>query len=453
MPLSLVALASNLDEKEYEVLIIDARLEKDPINRLISSSKDAICVGMTVLTGAPIKNALAASRTLKKLYPRLKIIWGGWHTSLFPTDTLMEESIDVTVQGQGENVFASLVEKISNGGSFSGLRGICYKEEGKIIRNPPCDLKDMNELGFQKYEHIPVEGYFKLKGQRQFDFISSIGCFFRCSFCADPQVYNRKWSALSPERMGEEISFQWNKYKFAELAFQDETFFTYKDRAISIADEFLKRNLKFKWTATMRADQGSRLSEDIFKHLVRSGLRWVLIGVESGSNEMLNWLKKDITVEQVMYCAEICKKFGIAAHFPVIIGFPGESDRSVKQSLAIANKLREMSPKFETPVFYYKPYPGSNITTEVEKQGYKMPASLEEWADFDYIGSSGPWVTKEKYKYVEKFKFYNRFSGGKERVLKKPLKTISRWRIRNDNFAFSIEKSIIETIKPQEKVS
>ncbi len=453
MPLSLIALASSIDEKKYEVVIIDARLEKDPLARLVTTAKDALCVGMTVLTGDPIRDALMTSRELKKKFPKLKIVWGGWHASLFPVETLNELSIDVTVQGQGEKVFAELVDSFAADTELNGITGITYKTGGRIIRNAPRELTDMNEFGFQKYEKIPVESYYRLKGQRQFDFISSIGCFFRCTFCADPQVYNRKWSALSPERMGEEIAYHWSKYKFEELSFQDETFFTYKERAVSIADEFMKRNLKFNWTATMRADQGSRLSEDVFKHLVSSGLRWVLIGVESGSDEMLKWLKKDITIEQVMYCAEICRKYGIAAHFPVIIGFPGESEESVKKSLAIANKLREMSPKFETPVFYYKPYPGSTITAEVEKKGYKMPSSLEEWADFDYIGSSGPWVSDEKYDYIEKFKFYNRFSGGKERIVKKPLQRISRWRIKNNNFAFPIEKAVIETLMPQEKVS
>lgn len=453
MPLSLISLASNIDESIYDVVIIDARLEKDPHTKLLQNGKDAFLVGMTVLTGAPIKDALEASRKLKVQFPLLKIIWGGWHPSLFPAETLKEEAIDITVQGQGEEVFSCLVDRISNEESYSDLRGISFKEGGKIIRNPPNEIKDMNEFRFQKYEHVQVKSYFKLKGQKQFDFISSIGCFFRCTFCADPQVYNRKWSALSPQRLGEEISYHWNKYNFDELSFQDETFFTYKGRAVSIADEFIKRNLKFKWTATMRADQGARLSEEVFRHLVRSGLRWVLIGVESGSDEMLKWLKKDISIDQVMYCAEICRKYGIAAHFPVIIGFPGESDQSVIDSLSIANRLREMSPRFETPVFYYKPYPGSSITAEVEKQGYRTPESLQEWSEFDYIGSSGPWVSKEKFEYIEKFKFYNRLSGGKERMYKKPLQKISRWRIKNDNFSFPIEKTIIETIRPLEKVS
>jgi len=453
MPLSLIALASNLDPEKYDIRIVDARLEKDPLSKLVAESKNALCVGMTVLTGAPIKDALYSSRKLKEVYPSLKIVWGGWHTSLFPLETLNEPSIDFTVQGQGEETFRELVDNLSENSDTGSIKGLSYRKEGTAVRNMPRDMKDMNEFPFQKYENIEVDKYFRLKGQKQFDFISSIGCFFRCTFCADPHVYNRKWSALTPKRMGEELALAWNKYHFTELAFQDETFFTYEDRVLEIAEEFLSRGLKFSWTATMRADQGFRLKESSMKLLVRSGLRWVLIGVESGSDEMLKWLKKDITIEQVLYCADMCKKYGLAAHFPVIIGFPGETDESVRKSLYIANLLRQMSPKFETPVFYYKPYPGSSITEDVVKEGFRLPTTLEEWSEFDYIGSTGPWVSQEKYDMVEKFKFYNRFAGGRESMLKKPLRSVARWRIKNSYFKFPIEKSIIEKIKPGEPVS
>jgi anaerobic magnesium-protoporphyrin IX monomethyl ester cyclase len=453
MPLALVAVGSYLDKNEYDVIIIDSRLEKDPIKKLLSEAKDALCVGVTVLTGDPIRDALKASRTVKSVYPHLPVVWGGWHTSLFPKDTLREPSIDITVQGQGEVTFSELAARLTCNEDLSGLQGITYRTKNEIIQNPPRALKDMNEFPLFDYGLLDVESYYKLKKQKQFDYISSTGCYFRCAFCADPYVYNRKWSALSPERMGEEIEALWHKYKFEELSFQDETFFTYKERVISIAEEFIKRGLKFKWNATMRADQGSRMSDDVFGLLVKSGLRWVLIGVESGSNEMLKWLKKDITVEQILFCARLCKRFGIHVNFPSIVGFPGETDESVSSTLNLIKELRQMSPKFETPIFYYKPYPGSSITAEVLKSGFELPATIEEWADFDYIGSSGPWVGKEKYKLIERFKFYNRLAGGPETFPRKSIQKIARWRLKRDFFAIPLEKMLIEKLRPAARLS
>lgn len=454
MPLALISLASNLDSQKYSVVIVDARLEKNPIQKLINECKDAICVGFTVLTGDPINDALQASREVKKKYKSLTVIWGGWHPSLFPVETLQENSVDITVQGQGETTFSEIVDTIfDNSFRFENISGIAYKKDGRIIKNQPRNITPMDDLKFQNYELISVPDYYDLKGKKQFDYISSVGCYFRCTFCADPFVYKRRWSALSPERIGNEIEQHWGKYRFEELAFQDETFFTYAPRVESVAEEFLKRNFTFKWNATMRADQGFRLEKNLMKKLVKSGLRWVLIGVESGSNDMLKQLKKDISVEQVLYCAEVCKELGISAHFPIIVGFPNESDESVEESLKIALKLREMSSGFEVPIFYFKPYPGSEIVNAMVKEGYKLPETLEEWAKFEFNSIAGPWVSREKFEYIEKFKFYNRFAGGREMLMKKPIKAISRWRLKKQYFNFPIEKYVIEKVRPEPKLS
>ncbi|NIW80767.1 MAG: B12-binding domain-containing radical SAM protein, partial [Calditrichae bacterium] len=121
-----------------------------------------------------------------------------------------------------------------------------------------------------------VEQYFKLKGKRQFDYISSTGCYFRCAFCADPFVYNRKWTALEPDRMGEELEHHRRQYQFDDVDFQDETFFTYRKRVVGVTEQFIQRNIDSTWAGTMRADQGSRLTEEDFALCAKSGLRRVL---------------------------------------------------------------------------------------------------------------------------------------------------------------------------------
>jgi radical SAM superfamily enzyme YgiQ (UPF0313 family) len=178
-----------------------------------------------------------------------------------------------------------------------------------------------------------------------------------------------------------------------------------------------------------------------------------MIGVESGSQEMLDWMQKDISVDQILRSAEKCVRHGIAAIFPFIIGFPDESDESVTATLNLIKRLRRMSSHFETPIFYFKPYPGSLITTSLIKQGYELPTTLEEWAQFDYVGSSGPWVSAEKYRHIERFKFYNRFAGGPNTWRRRPLQMISRWRCDHDFFRMPMEKMIVNWIKPGPQLS
>lgn len=454
MPLALLAIASNLDPKKYDVQIIDGRIENEPSKRVLSLADGALCLGITALTGNPIRDALLISRAVKACRPDLPIVWGGWHPSLFPTQILADEpGIDITVQGQGEVTFREIVERLSEGKSLQNVLGISFREKGEVIQNPPRPLTDVNVLPEVNYEIAEVEKYFQLKNRRQFDYITSTGCFFRCAFCADPFVYNRKWTALSPERIGAEIEQHHRRYQFSDLDFQDETFFTHRKRVVAIAEEFLQRGINITWAGTMRADQGSRMDDAELALCARSGLRRVLIGVESGSQEMMDWMRKDIKLEQVFECAEKCLRYNIAAIFPFIVGFPGESDASVSATLDMAKRLRSMHPEFDTPIFYFKPYPGSQITRDVVKNGYQLPKTIAEWADFDYIGSSGPWVSSEKFRLIERFKFYNRIAGGKNHWYERPLRRLAKWRCDHGFFHLPLEKTLVEKLKPLPRLS
>lgn len=454
MPLSLVAVGSNLDPARYEVVIVDGRLEDDAQAALAEHLDDALCLGITVLTGEPIRDALLASRAAKRRRPDLPVIWGGWHPSMFGRQCLEEPSVDVTVQGQGEATFAEIVQRLDAGELLDGCAGCVVRSaSGEVVQNPPRPLADVN--GFRRHDYglLDVESYFRLKGKRQLDYISSQGCAFRCAFCADPFVYDRKWVGLEPPRIGDELERLWHRYRFDDVSFQDETYFTYAKRVDAVTDELLRRELPFTWAATLRADQCARLSEEIFARCRASGLRRVLVGVESGSQETLDRIRKDITLEQVVFTAERCRAFGVAVIFPFIVGFPGESEESVEATLEMAKRLRAMSPDFETPIFYFKPYPGSAITDEAIRGGFSLPCSLEEWADFDFIGSAGPWVSPELYRKVERFKFYQQVGWSRPAFWRRPIQGLARWRCRHDFYGLPVEKVVSGWLRPQPALS
>ncbi len=154
------------------------------------------------------------------------------------------------------------------------------------------------------------------------------------------------------------------------------------------------------------------MGDEAWKLSKRSGLKRVMIGLESGSQTMLDWMKKDIKLEQVFDCARRCIEHDIAALFNIIVGFPGEPFSSVQDSFAAARRLRAMSPKFEVPIFYYWPYPGNEIAESLARDGYQFPSTLQAWANFDFVGGAGPWVDEAKYRLVERFKFYQKHGYG-----------------------------------------
>jgi len=456
MPLALLAIGSVLDPEKYTVIIVDGRLEDDPFEKIEAHLSDAVCFGVTSLTGGPIKDGLLISRNVKALRNDIPVIWGGWHTSLFPEQTLVDEaSIDITVQGQGEQTFNELVNALAMGTSLSTIAGICYRNaEGTIVKNSPRIITPMDQFSDVNYGLIDVEKYFEKKGRRQLDYISSTGCHFRCTFCADPFVYERKWTAVSADVMVNKLEELYHKYQFTDLNLQDETYFTFRNRVVEIAEKIIEKNLKFTWAATMRADQGSRLSEEDFLKCAESGLRRLLIGVESGSQEMMDWLKKDIKMEQVYLCAARCQQFGIAVIFPFIVGFPDETQKSLDGTVNMVLELNQMNPNFTTPIFYFKPYPGSSITEEVIKKGYQLPQTIHEWSDFDYIGSSGPWVSAEKHRFFEHFKFYIKLGYSQNRgALNRPIQWLARWRCKRKFFQFPVEKKLYQLLVKKASLS
>jgi radical SAM superfamily enzyme YgiQ (UPF0313 family) len=440
MPLALLALASALDRSKYDVVIIDGRLEADPVKRVVEAAAGALCVGMTVLTGAPIRDALRVSRAVKTSHPHCPIVWGGWHPSLFANECVADPAIDVAVVGQGEAVFQEVLAQLASGTRVTGVVGANRA------------LIDLNALPAHDYGLIPVERYFTLKRKRQVDYISSQGCRFRCAFCADPAVYARGWSGLAPERVVEEIAVLQQHYAAEEIAFQDETFFTHAARVDGLADRLLSRDVRVTWTATLRADQACRMGEPLFAKAVRSGLRRVMVGVESGSQATLDWLKKDLRIEQVYRTAEMCARHDVGAIFNFIVGFPGESDASIDATLDAAKRLRRMHPLFETPIFYYRPYPGNAIADAARVNGFEFPVGLDAWSDFDYVSGRGPWVSADRWQQVERFKFYLRHAA-QPGAWRWPLRATSQWRCDRDWYRFPIEKTLVELVRRPQQVS
>jgi radical SAM superfamily enzyme YgiQ (UPF0313 family) len=408
------------------------------VARVVAAAEGALCVGISVLTGAPIHDALAVSRAVKSANASCPVVRGGWHPSLFANECLAEASVDIVVTGQGEDAFREIVDRL-----------IAGEEAGGIASRP---LKDLNAYSSHDYSLIEVEKYFSLKRTRQLDYISSQGCRFRCAFCADPAVFDRGWTGLTPGRIAEEVAALHSQYHFDDLAFQDETFFTSAPRIDALAEEFLERALPITWTATLRADQACRLGDELFAKAVRSGLRRVMVGVESGSQEMLDRLQKDMKLEQVRKTADMCTRHRVGAIFNFIIGFPGESEHSMQATLALAKELRRANPDFETPIFYYRPYPGNRMAEESAERGYVFPRGLEEWADFDYVAGRGPWISDRQWKKVERFKFYARHAW-KPGAWRWPLRTTAQWRCNHDWYGLPVEKMIVDFVRPPQQVS
>jgi len=464
MPLALLAVGSAVERRRYDVVIVDGRLTRDPMDQLRPHLSRAVCLGITVLTGEPIADALSVSRAVKAVRPDLPVVWGGWHPSLFPEMCLQAPCVDVVVRGQGESVFARLVDRLSESGghigALSGLPGCSFRtSDGHTERDtrsapnggqdpdpsrtdipgPKTILTPADDLPPHDYELIDIRAYFALKGAPQLDYVTSYGCFYRCGFCADPQVFGRRWTGLAPERVVAEVSGLVARTGAEDINFQDETFFTYPERAARIAQGLLDERLEVTWAATLRADQADRMPEATLATCRASGLRRVLIGVESGDQAMLDRINKDISLEQVIRAAERCANLGIAAQFPFILGLPGESDAGLEASITLARRLRRMHGSFETPIFYYKPYPGTPMALAAAADGNPPPTDLDGWSRFDIQVDPGQSVGENVQRIVSRLTFYQALARGSGRPWLAPLRWLARARCRTESYGLPLE--------------
>ncbi len=452
LPLQFLALGSVLDRSKYSVHIIDARIEKSPASahtKLQALLPDALCVGISVITGTPIRDALAASRLVKSIDPSVPVIWGGWHPSILPEQCLREGLADVCVKGQGELTFLELVEALSAGKGFGAIEGICYLHEGKFRENPPRKFVDVNHFPSYDYSLLPLERYFELKQRRQLDFYSSQGCPYRCSFCADPYVYNRRWSGLRGSRMMTDVFDAVRRYGTTDVVFQDENFFANKSRVLEFCQSYISERMNFSWTATSRADQIAPLDDRFLEELRRANLRRVMIGAESGSQDLLDRMGKDTLVEETYISAANLHRHSISATFGFIVGLPEEGFENTLRTLATIKEIKRIDPNFEFNIFFYTPYPGTALFDEIVRRGYRVPQSLDEWSNLDFVKYAGYWLDPSEQNYVQRFKFYARL--GTERRFARPwfypAKKIAAVRLRNGYFQFPLEMHISEVVR------
>jgi anaerobic magnesium-protoporphyrin IX monomethyl ester cyclase len=194
------------------------------------------------------------------------------------------------------------------------------------------------------------------------------------------------------------------------------------------------------------------MGEALLATCVRAGLRRVMIGVESGSQATLDRLEKDLRLEHVHAAAEMCVRHNLEAVFNFIVGFPGEDEAGIAATLALAKRLRSMHPGFDTPIFYYRPYPGNAMADQARAEGYAFPRTLGEWGDFDYVGQGSPWLSAARWRHIERFKFYTRHAWQTGRW-RWPLRAAARWRCARDWYALPVEKTLVEWLRPPQRVS
>ena len=382
-PMGLALIAAVLEREGYPVTVLEAnalKLQPEAVAPLVA---DADIIGLTAMTPT-INTAIAIARHLKKAHPDLPIVLGGAHATLLPEETLITTpEIDIIVRGEGEETIIELLRALEYKQPLSEIPGISYRRDGRVVSNPARSKNiDLDSLPFLAYHLLPWRRYRPHPPHgRALPFaaiITSRGCPYRCSYCSKP-IFGSKFRSQSPERVGEEVAYYKRRFGIKEFAFYDDVFTLNKKRAYAIADEIIKKSLKIHWTCETRVNL---VDKELLCHIKQAGCYSIAYGIESGSQEILDTLDKDISLEQVEEAVRLSREVGLQTIGYFMIGSPGESPETIRQTIQFAKKLKLDFAQFAVTT----PFPGTklyDLYLDGRKEG-NVP-----WESFVYAGSGG----------------------------------------------------------------
>jgi anaerobic magnesium-protoporphyrin IX monomethyl ester cyclase len=377
LPMSVLAAASVL-EGEFEYAIVDGNVECDVMARIetISSHAPLSAIGITVMPGPQLCEAVPLSRALKQRFPSVPIIWGGYFPSEHANVILRDRAIDYCIRGQGELSFQSLVRVLTHGGALDDVAGLSYMRNGRIINNPMAPLVPLDDLPPWPYERLDLTRYFHRHylGARVGAHHSSYGCPHACSFCAVVGVANRRWVAQSPERVEGVLRYFATHHAADAVQFHDMDFFISEARTTAIADRV--RRLGLSWWALGRVDELMRYKAATWQLMQESGLKMVFCGAESASDDTLRQMNKGGTssAEQTLELALRMREFGIVPEFSFVVGNPPDPDDDLRRTLEFIRTLKAVNESAEIILYVYSP-----VTGHLPVDGFRFPETLDEW--------------------------------------------------------------------------
>ncbi len=458
-PLSLLCLASPLMQAGFEVKLVDNLLYPDYEEAILRETQDALCLGISVLTGPHIGAAVRVSQAVKKLRPQIPIIFGGWHASLAPEQTLREPFVDAVVRGQGELTLLELVLRIATGAEWDGVRGLSFKQpDGSIVHEPERPVANINDLPAPAYQLADPSVYAAVSGVRQLAYTSSVGCPYQCNYCTDMVFYKRRFNAYRVERVVDELAELVPRYNIEHVPFFDSNFLVDRRRAVAIATGIIASGVRFQWDFQTSTDFLALMSEEDVRLLAESGVHHIGFGTESASQEVLTMMNKRFQhVEQMVETARKTNLAGIHVVFNIILGYPGETEAHRQETFRVMSDIAKEYSNVSFSPNVFTPYPGIPIWPQLKEMGVCEPQSLAEWETLALGTNVLPWLRGEELRRLrlslEYFLLNNQIrkaankmpwaKRGVRRLLGAPV----RWRIGRSSYSFPWELWLSRTVE------
>lgn len=415
LPMSLLAVAATFDG-DIPYKVVDANHLDQPIEVLadIIVETKARILAITVMPGPQTASSFELTVELKKQFPHLIVVWGGYFPTMYPRAAMSCPAIDYAIKGYVNRDLGVFLKTLLQGEPDVNYPSLVWRDSvGNVIQNQMSKLVNINILPPFPYHAVDMEFYMRptFLGSRTIAHHISLGCPFKCGFCGVVSMVNGKTSAETPSLGAEGVARLVEDYGANAIEFHDNNFFLGEARTEQFCRQI--KHHKIRWWAYGRADTLLRYSDQTWQAMADSGLHMIYIGAESGSDATLLKMNKGgkQSVNGVLKLAKTMRKFGIVPEFSFIIGNPPEPIEDMNGTLEFIKKIKQVNSESEIILYSYSPVPQEGEMLEsAQEAGFSFPDELDEWSSEHWQricqrrDGELPWITPEIRKQLRNFR-------------------------------------------------
>jgi anaerobic magnesium-protoporphyrin IX monomethyl ester cyclase len=391
-PLGLAYIAAVLINNNYKVEIYDMHINALMVEDVIKKYKNAKpkIVGITSTTPT-YPNAIRIAKLLKAYDENIVIVVGGIHVTCLPEDAMKLNCFDYIVIGEGEYSMLDIVNYHLKGkGEIKKISGLVYKDEfGKYIYNKKNKVdKNLDKLPFPARQLLELDLYYQ-KGS----IISSRGCVYNCTYCSCPSITEKIYRMHSVDYVLNEIQYMQKIYNIKYFDFHDDTFNLKHERIDEFVKKIKERKLSFSWGCFCSV---KNFTYELAKEMKASGCDVIQFGVESGNQEVLNKIKKNITIKEIEDAVKSAKKAKIKKiSCGFIIGHSCDTEKTINETIKFGKRLSSLGAT-RLSISILTPYPGTEEYARMNENGLKI--LIEDWSQyiFSKVVMETKYLKKEK---------------------------------------------------------
>ena len=336
-PLGLAYLASYVRSQGHDVTIIDGDAPRRPASSLVTEVPGEVDVIGFTSTSLGWPAVRIAAQVFRDHFPAVPLVIGGPQVTAFPEATLEHSVFDLGVLGDGEYTLARILGRIASGEGLQGLPGTVWREgdERRVDHAVPW-CRDIDSLPMPALELLPVDRYESVVMAHPYvAVLGSRGCPYRCAYCS--QVYTGdKFRTHSPTRILDEIERAVRDFGAKEIVLFDETFGAKRKEAFEFCEQMVSRGLEVRWNARTRIDL---LDRELLEAMQRAGCYMLHLGIESGTQRILDEMKKRINLDQIERVVQEARSLGYWLHGYFMLGYPGETVEEMRRTMAFSRSL------------------------------------------------------------------------------------------------------------------